>query len=184
MTRISRFKLLDPSKKRSQMEIMGLMIVVILVIIGVLFVLKFVILKPPSEVKKSFLTSQLVSNFGIALLHSSSEDCRGTDLSELMIDCTNWYASGGGITCGNGMKSCEYVQDVISGLINQTFEAWHVKYYIRAGTSKSDAGEIFSFSSKDKDGESNCNDKVPGESEQFFLPTDRGLLTLKIFICN
>ncbi|MBT5021373.1 hypothetical protein HOK51_10145 [Candidatus Woesearchaeota archaeon] len=166
--------------KRGQMEIMGLMIIVILVVMGVLFALKFVILKPPTPIKQHYMTTQMVSNFGIALLHSTTDDCRGTDLSELMIDCANWKEVGGSITCGNGRNSCDYVKDTLGFILNETLEIWRVKYYFKAGNSPLAQDQIFNFSSQ----HTSCSEGVPGEAEQFFLPTDRGLLTFKLFICD
>ncbi|MBT7903484.1 hypothetical protein HN587_06495 [Candidatus Woesearchaeota archaeon] len=155
------------------------MVIIILVIVGMLFAIKFVLLKPQAETKKNYMTTQMVSNFAVAIMHSTTQDCRGTDMSELMIDCANWKESSGSIVCENGEKSCEYVKDVFETVINETLAVWKMPYYIKAGTSKLDQEQIFIFQSSPL-----CHDKVPGESEQFFLPTDRGLLSFKVFICR
>ena len=162
------------------MEIMGLMIVVILLIVGVLFAVKFVVLKKPTEIRQTFSRSQMASNMGLALMSSTTENCRGTAIKDLIIDCADWPEDGGTITCGNGMKSCDYVNTTITGIMNQTFGAWNTRYFMTAGTSKRLDEQILYIHSRD------ClADKTsPGESESFFLPTSRGLLTLKIFVCG
>ncbi len=160
------------------MEIFGLMIIVILLIIGVLFALKFVVLKKPPETRNTYQRSQLSSNLGLALMDSTSANCRGTALKDLMIDCAEWPEMGGTITCDDGTLSCEYLQNAVQTILNDTVNVWRVKYEIKAGTSKKKEDQIFYFNNRD------CTDNVPGQSESFFLPTDRGLLTLKIFICN
>jgi hypothetical protein len=162
------------------MEIMGLMIVVILLVVGVLFAVKFVVLKKPAEVRQTFSRSQMASNMGLALMSSTTEDCRGTAIKDLLIDCADWPEEGGTITCGNGMKSCGYVNATIAGILNQTFDAWKTRYFLTAGTSKRMDEQILYLHS------AAClaDRAAPGESESFFLPTSRGLLTLKVFVCE
>ncbi len=159
---------------------MGLMIVVILLIVGVLFAIKFVVLKAPAETRQTFSRTQLASNLGIALMSSTTENCRGTAIRDLLIDCAEWPEAGGTITCDDGRMACEYVQDTIDQLLQNTLGVWQRKYYLIAGTSKNPEDRIIESYHPD------CNpDKpAPGESESFFLPTNRGLLTLKIFICE
>ena len=160
------------------MEIMGLMIVVILLIVGVLLAVKFVVLKKPSTVQQTFSRTQMASNLGLALMSSTTEQCRGTAIKNLLIDCAEWPESGGTITCDDPAytKACIYVNKTIEDILNQTLVQWNVPYIVTAGTSKTDL--IINFRNK------GCDTKQPGESESFFLPTNRGLLTLRIFICE
>ena len=160
------------------MEIFGLMIVVILLIIGVLFAVKFVVLKKPPEVRQSFSRTQLTSNLGIALMDATTEACRGTALKDLMTDCAEWPEIGGTITCEGGTLSCSYMREAIQQILNSTVNVWQVKYEIKAGTSKKAEDQIFYFSNRE------CTSNMPGNSESFFLPTNRGLLTMNIFICS
>lgn len=162
------------------MEIMGLMIVVILVIVGVLFAVKFVVLKKPSEVKQTYSRTQMASNFGLALMSSTTQNCRDTAIKNLLIDCAEWPEAGGTITCDDGRRSCEYVNATISTLLDNTMTKWNRRYYVMAGTSKRLDEQIIYYSNLG----CTANKTLPGESESFFLPTNRGLLTLKIFICE
>jgi hypothetical protein len=177
------FRAMKRKQKRSQMEIMGLMIVVLLLIVGVLFAIKFVVLKKPTEVRQTFSRTQLASNMGLAIMASTTYDCRGTAIKDLLIDCAEWPEEGGTITCDDGRKACNYVNETINGIINKTFNAWKTKYYMIAGTRMHRIGQsdqIIYFYHPD------CNPEKPrpGESESFFLPTNRGMLTLKIFVCE
>jgi hypothetical protein len=165
--------------KRAQMEIMGLVIIVILLIVGVLFALKFVVLKEPSTVRQNYANTQLASNFGIAMM-SSSSGCRQTSIKTLLIDCAENAFVGGSISCGNGLKSCEYVNNTITTIVNSTLVSWNKQFYINAQIADDDP-IIYFHSAK-------CSaDKVqPGESESFFLPvkSSHDVLTLKVFICS
>ncbi|MBI5880561.1 hypothetical protein HZB90_00350 [archaeon] len=167
-------------KRKSQMEIMGLMVVVILVIVGVLFAVKFVVLKKPSEVKQTYSRTQMASNFGLALMSSTTKDCRDTAIKNLLIDCAEWPEAGGTITCDDEQRSCEYVNATISTLLDNTMTKWNRRYYVMAGTSKRLDEQIIYHHNLG----CTADKTVPGESESFFLPTNRGLLTLKIFICE
>ncbi|MBW2996771.1 hypothetical protein KY349_00350 [Candidatus Woesearchaeota archaeon] len=158
---------------------MGLMIVVILLIVGVLFAIKFVVLKKPPETRQSFSRTQMASNLGLALMASTTENCRGTAVKDLLIDCAEWPEAGGTITCGDGRKSCEYVSSTIELILADTLDIWNQKYYLTAGTEKTLEGKIVYLHHDDCP----ASKTLPGESESFFLPTNRGLLTLKIFIC-
>jgi hypothetical protein len=159
---------------------MGLMIVVILVIVGVLFAVKFVVLKKPTEVRQTFSRTQMASNFGLALMSSTTQDCRGTAIKNLLIDCAEWPEAGGTITCDDGRRSCEYINTTIPKLLDDTLTKWNQKYYLMAGTSKwPDEQIVYHYNLG-----CTAKEKLPGESESFFLPTSRGLLTLKIFICQ
>lgn len=161
-----------PLSRRAQLEIMGLMIVIVLIIIGILFAIRFVITKPVAETKQEYTRSQLTSNFGIALLQSTTQNCRGIDITELLTDCAEFEA----ITCGDGQRSCDYADDAISLILNETLDEWRVKYHVSAFTQPQ--FPLVNFSSR------GCRDNVPGNSEEFFLPTDVGLLTFKVFICR
>lgn len=165
---------------RAQLEIMGLMIVVILLIVGVLFAIKFVVLKKPPETRQTFSRTQMASNLGLALMASTTENCRGTAVKDLLIDCAEWPEAGGTITCGDGRKSCEYVSSTIEYILAGTLDTWNQKYYLTAGTEKALEGKIVYLHHPDCP----ADRTLPGESESFFLPTNRGLLTLKIFICE
>jgi hypothetical protein len=162
------------------MEIMGLMIVVILLIVGVLFAIKFVVLKKPPQVRQTFSRTQMASNMGLALMSSTTENCRGTAIKDLLIDCAEWPEDYGTITCGDGTKSCIYVNNTIGEILNETLNEWRVKYYFTAGTSKKLKDQLIYF----HNGGCTADKTLPGESESFFLPSSRGLLTLKVFICE
>lgn len=156
------------------MEIMGLMIVVILLIVGVLFAVKFVVLKKPPETRQTYTRTQLASNVGMSLLESTTLDCRGTAVKDLLMDCASW--PGGTITCQDGSSSCSYVNRTMFYALNETLVQWKTPFEVKAWTRP---GDYITYISN-----LGCNDNRPGESESFFLPTDAGLLTLKIYICE
>ncbi|MBI5398122.1 hypothetical protein HZB03_01540 [Candidatus Woesearchaeota archaeon] len=102
-------------------------------------------------------------------------------MTELMTDCAQWIETGGLIACEDEKKSnsCAYVNEALARILNETLVQWKVRYYISASTSKNpNDPKVFEFSNL------KCTDKQPGNLELFFLPTDRGVMTVKIFICS
>ncbi len=73
-------------KRKAQIEMVGLVVVVVLLTLGVFFVIKFIVLKQPSTTRQEFLFTQMASNTANALLKTQT-DCRGYDMTELIGDC-------------------------------------------------------------------------------------------------
>jgi len=123
----------DKSKK-SQMEIMGLVIIIILVSIGMLLTIQFVVKKQPEDIRKTFTHEQLAANTVYALLRTTT-DCKDRSLASLIQDCSS-NRPNGLINCREGKLSCEYAEDVISSVLNSTLEKWNKDYYftIKSGT--------------------------------------------------
>jgi hypothetical protein len=164
------------SVKKSQMEIMGLMIVVILLIVGVLFAVKFIVLKKAPETRQMFTRTQLASNMGMAILESTTANCRGMSVKDLLMDCASW--PGGTVTCNDAgfSSSCEYANTTIAFMLNATGVTWNTRYQVKSWISSG----AFIIDQNNR----GCTDKQPGESESFFLPTKAGTLNFKVFICE
>lgn len=129
------------SNKKSQMEIMGLAIVIILVIIGMLFVVRFVMVRKPAEFKAEFTQTQLASNMLNTFLKSKTRDCYGMSITELLQDC----AQSQSVYCENGQLSCAYVADTAGYIFGETLEKWNLKYqflvYFQSESSIINSGE-------------------------------------------
>ena len=86
--------------KRAQMEIMGLAIIIILVILGLLFGLKY-LQKKPTEFQQEFEQKTLATSFLNTMLGTTSL-CHKATFRELVQDC----AQGGTVQCPSGVNSC------------------------------------------------------------------------------
>ena len=106
------------------MEIMGLAIVVVLLLVGVIFAVKFTVLKNPSSFRKGFINAELASNTLNAFLNTNSKDCKNLAMKELISDC----AKGATITCDDNSDSCAYVENAASEIFSSTLEKWNIKY--------------------------------------------------------
>jgi len=110
--------------KKGQTEIMGLAIVVILIIMGMTFVIRFMITKEPIDYKKSFTQAEIASNMINTFLKSTSADCNELSMTELLQDC----GQSRSIFCENGLNSCDYVENTAAFIFGATVESWNLDY--------------------------------------------------------
>lgn len=156
--------------RKSQMEIMGLAIILILLILGMIFVVRFIIMKEPSDAKKRFTETQLSSNMLNTLLNTNTEDCFGMTLTELLQDC----AQGETRSCG-GSGSCGFAEQTIRTIFGDTFDEWNIEYYFYFYLPSSTDDPIVSL------GERCSGDK---KTEQYPIPTSAGIWVARLEICS
>jgi len=73
--------------KKAQTEIMGLVIIIVLIIMIIAFATKLVVFDEPVDYKKQFTNTQITSNMINTLLKTTSRDCNGLSMTELLQDC-------------------------------------------------------------------------------------------------
>lgn len=116
-------------QNKSQMEIMGLVIIIILIAIGMLFAVQFMLKKPTGKPTAAVKESILAANFLNALL-STSTDCYERNIRELLQDCA---LTSGATTCtsegGFPMNSCDYVEAQIRYILDNSIDMWNKDYY-------------------------------------------------------
>ena len=155
--------------KNAQTEIIGLAIVVILLIVGMTFVIKFILSKEPVDYKKQFTQAEIASNLLNTFLKSNSKDCNGLTMTELLQDCAQTKS----IYCENGKVSCNYANQTAALILSQTLEQWKIDYELKAFLQESrpifTLGRICPASKK---------------SKTFPLPTSSGTLFVKLDVCG
>jgi len=152
--------------KKAQTEIMGLVIIVILIIIGMVFVIRFFIFDEPIDYKKQFIQTELASNMLNTLLKTTS-GCGGLSMTELIRDCNQDKS----IIC-NGKDSCSYFIEETEQIFMDTLEKWNVDYEFKV------------FNEEDKPiitlGKKCVGDK---RSKLFSIPTESEILFVKMDVC-
>ena len=150
--------------KRGQHEIMGLAVVIILIIIGLLYTAKFSSNKGFSY--GDYKQSELASGMLTTLLATTSRDCNGLSLKEILQDC----ADNNGDMC-NGKNSCAYFEQQANEIFGNTLGTWKTNYRFRVFYNEDPIIELGT----------QCINK---ESEMLLLPTKTGVLSVKLDICR
>ena len=100
------------------MEILGLAIVIVLMLVATIFVVRFLVLKSPTEYRKGFVSSELASNMLNTLLKTAAIDC----------------SQARSITCDNGEESCQHTESIAKNVFTQTLDKWSMQYEFLAYT--------------------------------------------------
>jgi len=133
-------------RKKSQMEIMGLAIIVVLLFLGMVFVIKFVVLKPPKEYKKEYTRTELASNVIGAMLYTTAPDCSKVTFAKLFQDCA--LGDPGSIYCGTkppsegggSWYSCGYAAYHAKDILERTLgeDGLNLNYYFQVEANDAD----------------------------------------------
>ena len=151
------------------MEILGLAIVVVLILVATIFVVRFLVVKSPTEYRKGFVSAELASNMLSTFLKTASEDCSQLTMTELLQDC----AQSRSITCNDGQNSCAYAESTAKPIFDGTFGKWNIKYEFLAYTDAN--------SPLIKMGARCIGEK---RSKLFPIPINSGTMYVKLDICG
>jgi len=113
--------------RKAQLEILGLVIIVMLILLGIVFAIKYVVLAPPSSLRQDFLKTQLAANMISSMLSTTTNECYSdTDITDLIIDC--YKIPSNRMICENNKQSCEYLSDTIEHMLDATLKKWNKNY--------------------------------------------------------
>lgn len=160
--------------KKSQMEMMGLVVIVILISLVMLVVLTFMIRQPESDITKEYYESQLATNTVNALLRTTSKDCKGHDMTTLAKDCVENQFNP--LICEDGQTtSCEYINDAVAFILEDSLGTLKKNYILSIYNPENE--EIANFNNSNCPGEREASQPQP-------LATDRGMMIIQLFLCN
>ncbi len=157
-------------KKVSQMEIMGMVIVVALIAIGLFFIISFQIGQKPTDIKQRYQESELAANILNVLLKTNIPECKNLDIAELFRDCAFLKR----VYC-QGIDSCSKVDEVATTILKETLDnaGYKNKYYFTAKLGAETKAEVGT----------KCSGNV--KSKTFPLPTDVGTaMIVRLDICS
>jgi hypothetical protein len=150
--------------KKAQMEIMGLAIVVVLLVLGMLFMVKFVLFKEPQTYREDYTNTQLAANMLNSILNTNT-DCYGIPVDELLQDASKALPD---IQCPDVTNQTEYLEKTIGEkILNQTLKTWKKTFFFRASVPSQVVVSIGrEYSNKIR------------ERKAHFLTTDVGTMTI------
>lgn len=103
--------------KKSQTEVLGLVIVVVLISFALLFAVVYIVSKPASTTRERYIKSELASNT-LSTLLGTTTDCNAYEIWELYADCAK---PGTHISCATATgiteDSCPHVNDIVRNQI-------------------------------------------------------------------
>lgn len=115
--------------RRAQIEIMGLVIIVVLVVIGLFFSLA---LRSPTEsrpVSQVYSDEKLASDFLITFLETTEPTCSAT-MRDIAIDCIRYNVSGQHRYNCKGLDSCAFINDSLHNISSNTLDPWGISYVL------------------------------------------------------
>ncbi len=149
--------------KRAQMEIMGLVVIVILVTLGLLFVAQFSL--TPDQDKKIFTRKELAASTMNALLRTTvpAERCGGNvgevySLgNEILSECHSGFPT---FVC-DGESPCQFLHDTYTDLLTKTLGAWNKKYELTIVEYGREDGFVINEGACDQAREIDSSDTFP-----------------------
>jgi hypothetical protein len=184
--------------KSAQMEMIGLVVIVILITLGMLFLAIFSL--KDSQEEKIFTRGLLASSTMSAILKTSirlEAQCLRTETplelgGEILEDCANNYQTRGNLAacepfckyrCDN-KHSCDFLEEEIRVLLDNTLGAWHKKYEFRSTLISQVGNQLEEPLITINEGECVNADAVDS-SKPFPLPLEGfGLIESELKLCN
>ena len=117
-------------KKKSQVEIMGLIVIVILLAVAMIFVLQFTISRRPATIK-TYSHAEIAENMLTAMLQTTT-DCDGFTISELLKKCAE--------PIPEHQIYCDCLDETINNILSNTLDEWNIEYRLSA---KIEPGQVF-----------------------------------------
>ena len=100
---------------KAQMEIFGLVIIVILLALGLLFTI-IILTKNPTTETQHVKSSIQAANFLNTIMSTTAQDCNKRSVRELLQTCALSET-----TCEDGSTTCALAEKIISTMLQRTF---------------------------------------------------------------
>jgi|GEM_PF-1738463 len=156
------------NKKKAQLEMIGLVIIVIIVITAIMIFTVYKLANPPKNIQKAYVNKATAFNFLVSIAKTNVEECHGLKLDELIAAC----AGGSEVGCYD-YTSCEMVNMTLKNILDKTLVDWGVSYNL------SIQGTDISFINLD------CNSKVKSQVQgSESIPLNPGIVEMTLTLCQ
>ncbi|RJQ17581.1 hypothetical protein C4573_01225 [Candidatus Woesearchaeota archaeon] len=142
---------------KSQIEIMGLAVIIILVAVGFFFIISFKLNKPQIDHVQTLRDNQFAQQYVTSLVKTNTQ-C-GFTITELMQDCAVFH----NINCT--VDSCTYLNRTLEVIANKTLLNWSYTYNL----------SINELHLEFQNPQRNCTATMPRAAQGFELITLYGL---------
>ena len=110
--------------KKAQIEMMGLVVIVLILAIGFLFLVSYLTRGGERESPQQIYQKELLAYNTIGAIIQATTPCRGLSMTDLIDDCVSFNE----INCF-GVNSCAYVTFQASIVLNKTLNLRKQQYY-------------------------------------------------------
>ncbi len=164
---------------KGQMEMIGLVIIVIIVTMAILFYVSYSVNSSKSgkkSVYSEFVDVELANSFVSTLLQTSVEGCSDVQVRNLVKDCgTNPRQ----VCPGINKNSCQLLEEIVLEVINETFDVWQYNYWFTIDFNNTNPIELNT---------TDCSDVSVGQSSPAsfpipYYPSPRGAV-VELGICG
>ncbi len=167
--------------KKSQIEIMGLLLIVIIITLALLFAVRVVFQNKGSttDIYETYVDQKLVSSLVNAMFQTDSGCTKDTTIRDLLIDCAKAYSYGGTIKCENSQRSCDFVNAAIDVMLEGTLDEWRFNesYGYEFIATVPPSPMIVNIS------KGNFSDSMSGTTEPYKLPLYPSTKELYVYLC-
>lgn len=122
--------------KKSQMEIMGLVVIVIIIAVAFLFFVYFMRAGGEREEPKAIYQKELLAYNTIGAILQSTTACKGLTFADLIEDCVAPFEEK--IDCGGGYDSCDWVENDVTFILDKFFFPRQQEYFFYVMVMKND----------------------------------------------
>jgi hypothetical protein len=110
--------------RKAQIEMMGLVVIVLILAVGFLFLVAYMTGKGKQESSQEVYQKELLAYNTIGSILQATSGCRGLSIAELIDDCSSFNE----INCF-GFDSCAYASGEIIKILNATLNKRNQEYY-------------------------------------------------------
>jgi len=169
-------RLKNINAKKAQLEMIGLVIIVIIIITALLIFLVYKLSNPAENLQRIYMNNEIATNLLLSMNRVNVEECPGTKLEELIVDCAKPTPS---MHCAD-YTSCEIAGQTIYRVLNSTLFAWDMRFRFSVESPYYPGQELMFFDNR------NCSEKAEKNTGFALLslyPTD-GSVEMKLGICT
>ncbi|MCB9358628.1 hypothetical protein H6503_01730 [Candidatus Woesearchaeota archaeon] len=189
----------NAKRTKAQAEIVGITIVMVLIMLGIVFVIKYIVLPQDYNIKDAYDKTQTAANFMDAVMKTTTK-CNTLTITELIQDCAERYGTEflyncpedtmAGI-CPGGCDSCTYLNASLEHILeNSLDEMPQVHYDLYVCRWNHANGECFDLVEGDMISYFPMHDCQDGsrwtkgyEAKRLAIPTDVGNRVMQMYIC-
>ena len=172
--------------KKTQMELMGLSILMIIIFLGLTFFLVTFKKIQPKSAYNTYKVQVTSSNFVSTILNVNTKcNSNHPQLMNLLTDCVSQTSA---IKCNGGTESsCQYANETITKMLNKTLDKMNIAYQMNITLDNSQGSNYFVSTKQIYFRSHNCKTLVNAITVPYTLQlgiNTQGRIMIMLYICK